>query len=251
MKRILCITLFIAVTACSSVVKKSEKKTILISCASSLTNVMQEIVAEYNKNCEIQIHLNAASSGTLARQIENGAEASVFISASKNWIDYLSGKKLTVVSTESRLAGNSMVIVVPLDSQIDTIPLNELSHFPGLFKGRLSIGDPAYVPAGVYAKQAMQKMGFFDELEKRLLPAKDVRSALMVVEMGEVEAGIVFKTDALKSEKVKLVANIPEEYYDPVEYYSVVIMNHQSQETMAFYEFLYSEKAKQILFHNK
>ncbi len=250
MKRIVYLMLLITIAGCSSSAKKAGEKSVQVFCASSLTNVMQEILDEYSKESKVQYRLNAASSGTLARQIEEGADAAVFVSASKNWVDYLSGKNLTVVSSEKRLAGNSLAIVVPFDSSIDTVIFNRQLHFPDIFQGRLSIGDPAYVPAGAYAKQALENMGCFAELSHRLLPAKDVRSALMVVELGEAEAGIVFKTDALESAKVKLVAVIPDEFHDPVEYYSSVITGHQNPETLAFYRFLFSDKAKQIWIKN-
>lgn len=245
MKRITYLICLIALASCSSV-KKTGQKPILVFCASSLTDVMQEIIAEYGKTSEVKIQLNAASSGTLARQIEEGAEADIFVSASKSWIDYLSVKKITMGSSESRLSGNSIAVVVPLDSPIDTIIFNDQLNFPDIFKGRLSIGDPAFVPAGVYARQALEKIGCFDKLKNRFLPAKDARSALMIVEMGEAEAGIVFTTDALKSGKVKIPAIIPEAFHDPVEYYSSIMNEHQNPETMAFYEFLFSEAAKQI-----
>ena len=106
-----------------------------------------------------------------------------------------------------------------MDSTLDSLPFSAKINLPELFEGRISVGDPQYVPAGTYATQIFENLGWEEELESRFLPAKDVRSALMVVEMGEVEAGMVYKTDALESKKVKIITEFPDSLHEPVNYY--------------------------------
>ena len=142
------------------------------------------------------------------------------------------------------IAGNSLVVVVPLDSPLDSISFEP--NLPEFFTGRLAMGDPKHVPAGDYAQQALNNAGYAAELKDRILPAKDVRSALMVVELGEAEMGIVYKTDALKSGKVKIVSEIPESLYSPVGFYASVLKTKNNKQTMGFYEYLSSPDAKVI-----
>lgn len=225
----------------------SEKhKQVIVFCAASLTDVLTGLKSAFEESNNADIKLNLASSGTLARQIEQGAPADIFLSANHRWMDYLKSKDLTEDSSISQVAGNSLVIVVPASSQSDTIIFNKEFSFPGYFKGRLSIGDPDYVPAGAYAREALENLGCYKQLQNRLLPAKDVRAALLVVELGEAEAGIVYKTDALKSKKVRIVATIPDSLHQRIEYYCAVIKGHANDKTLNFYNFIMSEQAKLV-----
>lgn len=225
---------------------KQDKPNILIFCAASLTNVASEIAAEFENKHDVEVKLNFASSGTLARQIEHGANPSLFLSANKKWVGYLNNINKTYPEYEREIAGNSLVVIAPKNSELDAFSFEPLPNFPALFKGRLSLGDPKHVPAGEYAMQAINKGGFKSEIEPRLLPTKDVRSALLVVELGETEAGIVYKTDALKSKKVKIVAEIPEEFHQPIAYYLAVLKSKNNKNTMAFYDFMSSETSQKI-----
>jgi molybdate transport system substrate-binding protein len=110
--------------------------------------------------------------------------------------------------------------VVPQNSSIDTLNISSSLDFPKAFAGRLAIGDPAHVPAGQYAAEALKSLGWYKSLEPRFLKTKDVRSALMVVELGECEMGIVYATDAMKSDKVRAVGVFPESSHQPVEYWA-------------------------------
>ncbi|WP_346855078.1 molybdate ABC transporter substrate-binding protein [uncultured Draconibacterium sp.] len=223
---------------------KTESNELLAFCGASLTNVISELAENYEKENAVDIQLNFASSGTLARQIEHGAQPAVYISANEKWVDYLIQLDLLVPETKQMVAGNSLVVVVPLDSPIDSISFQ--SNLPELFSGRLAMGDPKHVPAGDYAQQAINNAGYADELKARILPTKDVRSALMVVELGEVEMGIVYKTDALKSEKVKIVSEVPDSLYSPVGFYASVLKTKNNKQTLGFYEYLSSPEAKVI-----
>ncbi|NQU87986.1 MAG: molybdate ABC transporter substrate-binding protein [Mariniphaga sp.] len=242
-KTILLIITTILIISCN---EKKNKPQLIVFCAASLTDVMLDIESKFEKSNDINIKLNIASSGTLARQIEHGAPADIFISANKKWMDHTENLGLIEVNTISRIAGNSLVIIVPLSSLVESIPFKPGASFPDSFQGRLSIGDPEYVPAGTYAREALQNAGFYNNLKNRIIPAKDVRSALMVVELGEVEVGIVYKTDAQKSKKVKIVGEIPDTFHLPIGYYSAVIKEHKTELTMNFYTFIISDQAKLI-----
>jgi len=223
---------------------KTESNEMLVFCAASLTNVITELSEKYEKENNVDIQLNFASSGTLARQIEHGAEPAIYISANEKWVDYLIQLDILVAETKFKVAGNSMVVVVPAESSIDSISFT--ADFPKLFNGRLAMGDPKHVPAGDYAQQAIKKAGIADELKDRILPAKDVRSALMVVELGEVEMGIVYKTDALMSKKVKIVCNIPSGIHSPIGLYAAVLKKKNNDQSIGFYKYLSSPEAKTI-----
>ena len=223
--------------------KKSEKNELVIFCASSLTDVVSEIATGFEGDYQIKVKMNLASSGTLARQIEHGATPAIFISANKKWVDYLNNLKLIIPASEKKVVGNSLVLVAPLESSIDSFAFSPEINLPEIFEGRLSIGDSQHVPAGQYAVQMFEKMKCKEKLEPRFLPAKDVRSALMVVELGEVEAGIVYKTDALKSVKVKIVPEFPDSLHDPLCYYMSVISGQNNENTKKLYNYISSEKA--------
>ncbi len=244
MKRAFFIVLLTVFVSCHP--SKTKQKQVVVFCAASLTDVMMDIKAAYEKESSTIIKLNIASSGTLARQIEQGAEPGVFISANKRWLDYISLLEKTEKDTETKVAGNSLVLIAPIENKRDTIIIGKGFDLSSEFKGRLSIGDPDYVPAGSYSKQALEYFGCWKNIQNRILPAKDVRSALMVVELGEVELGIVYKTDALKSKKVKIIGEIPNESHRAIFYYAAILKGLKDRETTSFFRYLNSEKSKII-----
>jgi molybdate transport system substrate-binding protein len=239
------IIVFLLFSACQSK-KASEQKEVVVYCAASLTDIVTELAKDFETETNVRIKLNLASSGTLARQIEHGAIPAIFISANKEWLAYLDSLELTVPKSGKRIAGNQLVLVAPLNSEIQPFDFSGEVYLPKLFEGRLSIGDPQHVPAGMYAVQALKNLGYETEFESRFLPAKDVRSALMVVEMGEADAGIVYKTDALKSGKVKIVTQFPDSLYEPVSYYMALIKGAENDRSLQLYNYLVSEKASPV-----
>lgn len=238
-----CLILLITVLFSGCAQKKpKENNELLVFCAASLTDVVSEIVRDFESEQNITVKLNLASSGTLARQIENGADPNLFISANKKWLDYLLEKNLVSAENNCRIAGNQMVLIAPKESGLQPMQYSEELNLPVLFEGRISIGDPKHVPAGNYAVQLLEKMGCLQQMEPRFLPAKDVRSALMVVELGEVETGIVYKTDALKSDKVKIIITFPETLHEPVNYYMAVTKDGKNNRSLQLYNYIVSEK---------
>ena len=244
MKKILTYIIVLHICFACIQTQKTKQPQLLVFCAASLTNIISELSERYESENSIDIQLNFASSGTLARQIEHGAGPSVYISANKKWVDYLGKLEMLVPETITRIAENSLVAIVPVDSSVDSVIFN--SDFDNTFKRRLAMGDPKHVPAGEYAQQAIVNCGCASALIGRILPTKDVRSALMVVELGECEMGIVYKTDAMKSEKVRIVAEISTELHSPIALYGAVLKNGNNNKAMHFYAYLSSEEAKAI-----
>ncbi len=178
-----------------------------VSAATSLTDALPEIDKAYTQaNTHIKIVANFAASGTLQTQIEQGAPADVFISAAAKQMNALQTGGLIIEDTRQDLLKNRIVLVVPANSTLT------VADFTGLlddgFK-KVAIGDPDSVPAGTYAKQAFDKLGIYEQLQPKLILCADVRQVLSYVESGDVEAGIVYSTDAATTDKVKIVAEAP------------------------------------------
>lgn len=199
---------------------EKSKQRISVFAAASLADVMTALTKEYEIKSGVKVALNFASSGTLARQMQEGATPGIYLSASPRWMKFACQNGSADSTVCFPVARNSLVAVVPTNSRIDTMPITSSLNFPGSFNGRLAIGDPAHVPAGRYAAEALKSLGWFKPLQSRFLKTKDVRSALMVVELGECEMGIVYATDAMKSEKVRAVGVFPEDSHQPIEYWA-------------------------------
>jgi molybdate transport system substrate-binding protein len=191
--------------------------------------------------------MSFASSSTLARQIEQGAPANLFASADERWMDYLAGKQLIVPETRKDLLGNELVLVVPADKpQHVTIGPNfDLVGMLGS-NGRVATGDPAHVPVGIYAEQALKKLGIWDAVTPRLARADDVRSALLLVERGEAPAGIVYATDAAVSKAVMVAGVFPADSHDPISYPFAVTKAGDTPEARALMSFLAGQQARAI-----
>jgi len=238
----LLLILFTAVSAFGS--GQQESAEITVFAAASTSDLITAAAAAYTAETGTAVKLSAASSGTLARQIEQGAAPDIYISASEQWAVYL--EDLQLLQENCSFLGNSLVLVAPSDSALQPFNLTEESPLPE-FSGRISIGDPDHAPAGRYAVEAMTALGWIGELEPRLQPGADVRRALSVVEFGEAELGIVYKTDAILSSKVKIIAEFPESTHSPIRYY-IGLVTGASAAGIDFYKFLTeSGKAASII----
>jgi molybdate transport system substrate-binding protein len=177
-----------------------------IFAAASLTNALQEIAATYEKTNGDKIIFNFAASNLLDMQIKAGAPADIFFSADEAKMNDL--EKAGLIAKESRkdLLSNSLVIVVPFDS---TLVLTLAAQLADPKIKKIALGQPQSVPAGIYAKEYLQKIGIWDKVEARVIPTESVRAALAAVETGNVDAGIVYKTDARSSKKVKIAYEVP------------------------------------------
>lgn len=218
---------------------------IRISAAASLTDVMTELSQGYEKtHADIVIKTSFAGSSTLAKQIENGAPADIFISADKDWADYLEQRKLLNKETRVDLLANELVLIAPL-KRAPAITIARGFDLLGSFSGKLCTGDPSSVPVGKYAKQALTYYDWWSAIQPRLVGTEDVRTALAFVERGECALGIVYKTDALMSKKVTVVASFPAESHLPIVYPGGLTKN-ATAEAQAFWQFLQSDLAAAI-----
>jgi molybdate transport system substrate-binding protein len=209
------ISCILTLVQCRSV-KKEES--MMIFCAAGLADVINELSDSFTASQTIKVKINLASSGTLARQLERGNAADIFISANKHWADYVYA--LDQYIEPEPLYRNSLVVICPLNSDYDSVDFSGPS-FPQ-FAGRLSMGDPDHVPAGQYAKEALINLGWWSDISNRILPSKDVRSALMPVELGECPLGIVYYSDALASKKVKILGVFPESCHTPIIFFAML-----------------------------
>lgn len=218
---------------------------IMVFAAASLTNVLSEIVDSFEINYNIKVKINLASSGTLARQIKQGAAPDVFLSANVHWVNYIDSLGFVKQNLKQEIAQNSLVLIAPKSSDFKTIVIDSLLDLPSLLKGEyLSMGDPNHVPAGKYAKQALMYFNWYSKIKDRVLPTKDVRTALMVVEMNEAPLGVVFSTDAESSEKVKVIGRFSTVSHKPIKYVAAVCNKKKS--ALLFYEYLNSEETLAI-----
>jgi molybdate transport system substrate-binding protein len=215
--------------------------------AASLTDAMKDVSALWTKDGHPALRLSFGASSTLARQIEQGAPAALFASADEKWMDYLADKKLIVADTRKSLLGNDLVLVVPADKpqHVTVGPDFDLLGMLGS-TGRLATGDPAHVPVGIYAEQALKKLGLWDKVAPRLAATEDVRAALLLVERGEAPVGIVYGTDAAVSKAVMVAGTFPANSHDPVSYPFAVVKSGDTPEVRALMTFLEGPRARAV-----
>jgi molybdate transport system substrate-binding protein len=188
-----------------------------------------------------------ASSSTLAKQIENGAPADIYISANPKWMDYLGERQMIETDSRVDLLGNRIVLIVPTDSAVRTVPIVPAFDLAGLIgDGRLAMGDPDHVPAGIYGKQALDALGVWSAVEARVARAKDVRAALALVERGEAPFGVVYATDAAISDKVRVVGVFPETSHPSIVYPVAVVAGKRSAAVNRFMDLLRSPDARGV-----
>lgn len=220
---------------------------ITVFAAASLTNALQDIAAQYKKDQQVDVVASFASSSTLARQIEQGAPADLFISADQQWMDYAIDKQQIVANTRYTLLGNELVLIAPQESKIDKVVIDKKTDWKKLLDGgRLAVGDPDHVPAGIYAKESLENLGAWSTLAPEMARANNVRSAMALVERAEAPLGIVYGSDAIASKKVKVVGIFPEASHKPVEYPMAIVKDHENPTVTAFYNYLKSPAAATI-----
>jgi len=215
---------------------------VVVLAAASTTNALDEIKADFAGQSDAEVRISYAASSALAQQIVRGAEADIFLSADVKWADHVEGK--AAVAKRRNLLGNRLVIIVAADSDIgvetpEDLRSAEVQH--------LALADPEAVPAGRYAKQALTKLGLWDDVKGKVASAEDVRHALTYVETGAAEAGIVYATDAAISKKVKVVFSIPADLTEPVRYPLLLLKPPaENPAAAAFYDYLGSPEAQRV-----
>lgn len=217
---------------------------ITVFAAASMTNVLQEINKDFKKaNPQDKVTFSFASSSVLAKQIEQDAPADVFISADTKWMDYVKEKQPAKTQNVHNLVKNDLVLIAPIESKIQAKSIQAVDFNKELAGGYLSVGDPSHVPAGKYAKKALEYYKLWDGLESKLVRAKNVRDALSYVERNEAPLGIVYATDAkVSATKVKIVATFPNESYGEVVYPAATVSD--KAEAKKFLDFLKTPAAQ-------
>lgn len=256
-KAVFVLTLFMflvfAVTGCGGTAEKAvpapegptdEAVEINISAAASLTDALTEIQKGYAKESNAVLQFNFGASGALQKQIEEGAPCDLFISASKTNMDALEEGGLIAPESRKDILGNTLTLVAAAE-KADAVTGYEALTSADITS--ISIGTPETVPAGKYARQALQNLGIWDQVQNKIVFAKDVKQVLEYVDTGNVDCGLVYKTDALAMKTGATVMDLPEDSHDPIVYPAALIKDSaQSEAAAKFYDFLQTDYAKGV-----
>jgi molybdate transport system substrate-binding protein len=208
--------------------------------AASLTDAMKEIGAKYEQQTGTHIDYNFAASSTLARQISEGSPADIFFSADEEKMDELQKKGLIVPETRKSLLSNTLVIVIPYDSNATVKDPQQLAKS----NWKIALAEPKTVPAGIYAKKYLQNVGLWSKVIDRVIPTENVRAALAAVESGNVDVGIVYKTDAAISKRVKVAYDIPGKDTPKISYPVAIVRDSKNADAAkAFVQYLTGEES--------
>jgi molybdate transport system substrate-binding protein len=218
----------------------------LVFAAASLKNAIDQINAEWQSETGMRANVAYAASSALARQIEQGAPADIFVSADLDWMDYLEQRNLIRADTRTNLLGNALVLIAPAGSiaSFDISKGADLGAF--IADGRLAVGEVLSVPAGKYAKQALEALGMWAGVEGKLAQTDSVRAALALVARGEATAGIVYATDAKAEPKVKVLGTFPPDTHAPIIYPIAIVASSTNVDAPAFLRYLNSPAAVRI-----
>ncbi|EGQ8275268.1 molybdate ABC transporter substrate-binding protein [Vibrio parahaemolyticus] len=216
--------------------------------ASSMTNAIDEIAQDFKEKYDVTVTPVYGGSSSIARQIINGAPADVFISANTKWMDYLVDEGVIDSDNVTNLVRNSLVLIAPKSSSIAVFNFADAKAWEAALNGsRLALGNPTSVPAGMYAKESLTTLGVWKEIQTKVAPAKNVRLALALVERGEAPLGVVYKTDAQLTSKVKIVGEFASDTHAAIVYPAAVV--NDSTESRQFFQYLKSEDAKRVFAH--
>ncbi|HEY9877199.1 MAG TPA: molybdate ABC transporter substrate-binding protein [Leptolyngbyaceae cyanobacterium] len=238
----------IALTSCLKLFSPATVVTqtpLLVSTAASLQDALEQIKPLFEQaNSDIAVNFNFGSSGALQQQIEQGAPTDVFISAAASQMNALAKKDLLLPETRQNLLGNQLVLIVPKDS---TLKLTEFQQLTDDRVRRVSVGEFRSVPAGAYAEQVFTNLNILDKLQPKFVFANNVRGVLSAVESGNVDAGVVYRTDARLSDKVTQVAIAPEDLHNPIVYPVAVLKTSRNPNAAkAFVNFLDGPTASNV-----
>jgi molybdate transport system substrate-binding protein len=225
----------------------AEDKTIVVFAAASMKNALDDIDAAFTAKTGVKVSASYAASSTLAKQIEQGAPADIFVSADTDWMDYAVSKKNINEATRVNLLGNSIVLIAPKDSKIDNVTIGpgfDLAKLAG--DGKIATGDVKAVPVGKYAKAALEKLGAWQAAEPKFAMAESVRAALTLVARGEATLGIVYSTDAKVEPGVKIVGTFPADTHPPI-IYPVAATATAKPDANDYLSYLRSAAAKTVL----
>lgn len=216
---------------------------ITVFAAASMKNALDAANAEWQKETGKETTVSYAASSALAKQIEAGAPADIFISADLAWMDTVAEKKLIKDDTRVNLLGNRIVLVAPKD-KATPVEIKDGFDLAGLVgDGKLAMGEVKSVPAGKYGKAALEKLGAWSAVESKVAGAESVRAALALVSRGEAAYGIVYQTDAAADAGVAVVGTFPEDSHPPIIYPVAILTESKNADASAYLDFLKSDKA--------
>ena len=214
--------------------------------AASLKNALDAVSVSWKADTAKESTLTYAASNALAKQIESGAPADVFVSADLTWMKYLTDKNLIAKGSDVQLLGNEIVLVAAKDSKFELKIENGFKLADAVGAGKLAMANVESVPAGKYGKAALEKLGVWASVEGKVAQAENVRAALKLVDLGEAPLGIVYATDAKADAAVKVVATFPTDSHAPIIYPAGIVAASKNADAAEFVKYLQSDKAKAI-----
>lgn len=224
----------------------AQDKNITVFAAASMKNALDDVAKGYTESSKVKVTSSYAASSALAKQIESGAPADMFISADTDWMDYVAKKNLIKEGTRSDLLGNRIVLIAPKDSKVTKVDIKPGFDLAGLVgDGKITTGDVQAVPVGKYAKAALEKLGAWDKAAPKFAMAENVRAALILVSRGEAAYGIVYQTDAAVEPGVKIVGVFPADTHPPITY-PVALLKDAKPEAQGLLDYLRSNAAKTV-----
>lgn len=229
-----------------SMASRAEDEPVLVFAAASLKNALDDVAGRYQSATGRAVVVSYAASSTLAKQILAGAPAQIFISADQGWMDLLEKNDAIVPATRQPLLGNELVLVAPKDAVADISLRPGVDLMPQLGDGRLAVAETSAVPAGKYARAALEHLGIWSTLENRLAQAPDVRAALALVARGEAPLGIVYASDAAAEPDVRVLATFPPDTHAPIVYPAALTREAKDERAAAFLDYLSSREAAAI-----
>jgi molybdate transport system substrate-binding protein len=243
---LLVLVLFVLSSILWSTPASAQNQKLIIFAAASLKDALDEVNADYQREKGQATTASYAASSTLAKQIEAAAPADVFIAADLDWMDYLAKRDLIKPETRANLLGNRLVLIAPVDSAARLGIAPNLPLAQALGNGRLAIADPNGVPAGKYGKAALEALGVWPTVADRLAPAENVRATLLLVSRGEAPLGIVYQTDAVADQGVKILGAFPENTHPPIIYPIAVVATSTNPGAPGYIAYLKSPAARPI-----
>lgn len=222
------------------------KQPLTVFAAASLKTALDQANQAFTAETGISVRASYAASSALAKQIAQGAPADVYASADVDWMDDLDSRKLVLPGTRVDLLGNRLVVIAAADSPVSALALDPPSFTSVLGGGRLAVAEINSVPAGRYAKAALQSLGLWEKLQRQLAMAENVRAALRFVSRGEAPLGIVYATDAAADPSVKVVATFPADSHPAIVYPFAAIADGNGERARSYLEFLQGRSARTI-----
>ncbi len=219
---------------------------ILVFAAASLKNALDAATSTWSSDGDTNVRIVYAGSSTLAKQIEQGAPADIFVSANLQWMDYLAANGLIDPATRSNVAANRLVLIAPQESRTEMKIVPGFDLVGALDEGRLAMANTAAVPAGIYGRSALTSLGVWETVKGRIAQTPDVRAALALVSRGEAPLGIVYESDANADANVRTIGIFPEDSHAPIIYPVAVVSESKSTLAHSLVDYLRSDGAAEF-----